>query len=237
MSHTILYLGLEVPQEIHARATSVVHYPVIQIVPRSIDEPDIQQAFKNLKKYSHLIFTSKTAFNLFCELSNKFGENFVSLLELEVIAVGVATGRLIKQKGFKKVVVATDETAEGVVKILSETPLKGAYLFWPHSEQARPVIRDFLKQFNHNACPIYKTISSCPQPIPELSKVDEIVFTSPSTVDAFLKIYGRIPNDKTITPIGPITAQHLNFQQYNRTGNPGDIYESKERQAIIKKGK
>ncbi len=37
----------------------------------------------------------------------------------------------------------------------------------------------------------------------------EIVFTSPSTVDAFLNVYGEIPTGKIVTTQGSITQQRI----------------------------
>jgi uroporphyrinogen-III synthase len=59
------------------------------------------------------------------------------------------------------------------------------------------------------AIDLYDPIFQAPLPIPNLDEFDEIVFTSPSTVRAFLAIYGEIPKDKIIAPIGPITKMSL----------------------------
>ena len=58
-------------------------------------------------------------------------------------------------------------------------------------------------------CPIYDTRTVQPKVVPDLTKVDEIVFTSPSTVKAFLDVFSEIPQDKKLTTIGPVTEQAL----------------------------
>ena len=45
--------------------------------------------------------------------------------------------------------------------------------------------------------------------LPDLNLCDEIVFTSPSTVDAFIDLCGSLPEDIQLTPIGPITKNKL----------------------------
>ena len=56
---------------------------------------------------------------------------------------------------------------------------------------------------------LYDTISQVIQPKPNLDHVDEIVFTSPSTVKAFIEIFGVLPRGKKCLAIGPITEQAL----------------------------
>src|SRR5271168_4113695 len=63
---TILYLGTDPECFLHASPPcKLIHYPVIAIVPRSIDDPAIQKAYHALGRYTHLIFTSKNAVRVF----------------------------------------------------------------------------------------------------------------------------------------------------------------------------
>ncbi len=61
-------------------------------------------------------------------------------------------------------------------------------------------------------CFIYDTIVQKNQPIPDLEDIDEIVFTSPSTIKAFLDIFSAIPLDKKLVTMGPITQKALSRQ-------------------------
>ncbi len=82
-----------------------------------------------------------------------------------------------------------------------------SFFFLPHSKKARPDLVNFLKRLKiaHFAFELYDTFFQKLEPIPPLSDFDEIVFTSPSTVEGFLRIYGKLPEDKKLTAIGPIT--------------------------------
>ena len=42
-----------------------------------------------------------------------------------------------------------------------------------------------------------------------LDEIDRIVFTSPSTIDNFIRLYGVLPEKKELVTRGPITEQHL----------------------------
>jgi uroporphyrinogen-III synthase len=110
-----------------------------------------------------------------------------------------------------RVSAAENETAEGVVELLEKHDFSGAYFLWPHSLLSRPLLSDYLasRKIPCDACVFYETHTRRPASLPDLSLYDEIVFTSPSTVDAFVALYGALPTDKLLTPIGPVTAKRL----------------------------
>jgi len=61
----------------------------------------------------------------------------------------------------------------------------------------------------HQVCDLYQTVFQKPGPLPDLSKVDEIIFTSPSTIKGFIAAFGAIPTNKKLTCMGPITEEEL----------------------------
>jgi len=70
---------------------------------------------------------------------------------------------------------------------------------------------DFFQK-NHilfQDCFIYDIATQKKQPIPDLEDIDEIIFTSPSTIKAFLEIFSTIPLDKKLVTMGPITQKAL----------------------------
>lgn len=204
----ILYLGLNLPAE--QQGNHYIHYPVIDVVPISTDEPSIQEAIHDIPHYTHLIFTSKNAVNFFlklCDVKNVFGK--------EIIAVGKATAAKLQESGLSANYIALKEQAEGVIEILETLNLKNAYLFWPRSSRARSVITDYLieKDVAYRDVAIYDTVCQKPLAIPSIEDFDEIIFTSPSTVDGFIAIFGSLPKTKILKTIGPITLQRLDQYQ------------------------
>lgn len=57
-----LYLGTD-PSYYKAKGVQIIHYPVIQIVPR-IDSC-VKAAYSKLSSYTHLLFTSKNTVQVF----------------------------------------------------------------------------------------------------------------------------------------------------------------------------
>lgn len=209
-SRRILYLGLEIPPEI--KNHTVIHCPLIQTIPRPKENLDIIKAFHYIKDYTHLIFTSKTSVAIFFEYISHFGISPDKLQKKTFIAVGTRTAGKIKEHSSAPILVANLETAEGIIDLLKNKNLNNSFLFWPHSALSRPILSNWLKDesINHHSCVFYDTIFQKPLKLPDPEDYDEIIFTSPSTVDAFINFFGSPPENKQLTFIGPITRDHWN---------------------------
>lgn len=211
---TILYLGTDPSQHILSPASArLIHYPVIKIVPRPINHPELIQAFSSMDEYTHLIFTSKNAVQVFFDNLTLLPDPIpVSRLCLKkVIAIGKVTASYLAARGLPAHVVSSEETQEGVVELLSTMDLGDAYLFMPRSSLSRHILANFFeqRQLRFHACDLYHTVSCANNPKPDLDQVDEIVFTSPSTVRAYMEIFGNLPAAKKCVAIGPVTQAEL----------------------------
>lgn len=199
----VLYLGLRPPSS--SPTHHIIHYPVIAIIPQT--PSPIPQ---DLSSFTHFLFTSQTAVEL-------FAQHLPSPSSVKVIAVGKATASRAQTHGFVVSSTAELETAEGVVLVLEQLDLTNANILWPRSAQARPVISDYLRrrQVPLTEAILYHVALSQPTPIPHLSDIDEVLFTSPSTVDGFLAIFPSWPNTLTFRCLGPVTAQYLAEQPFS----------------------
>jgi uroporphyrinogen-III synthase len=103
------------------------------------------------------------------------------------------------------------ETQEGLIEELKKVTWDKAYFLWPRSSLSRSVLLHFFREreIRYRAFDLYDTFFQKPEPVPDLKEVDEIVFTSPSTVRAFVHIFGKIPKDKKLCAQGPITETVL----------------------------
>lgn len=207
---TTLYLGTD-PTEFEGQGRAqghLIHYPVIKIVPRSFDEPELKRAFDDINAYTHLIFTSKNTVKIFFSHLTVLKK---TISPKRVIAIGAVTAAYLSAYGLPATDIAPEETQEGVVKLLSAMDLSDAYLFMPRSSLSRPILANFFneRELRYQACDLYDTVSQVIHPKPDLSEVDEIIFTSPTTVKAFIEIFGSLPEGKKCLAIGPITEQAL----------------------------
>jgi len=205
----ILYLGLD-PSRFKGKG-DLVHYPVIAIVPLSPFSSSLIKAYEKISDATHFVFTSQNAVRVFfhhCEVLKLDKEH---LKKKQIIAIGIATALSLKEAGFAAHFVAKKETQEGIIEILKQQDLNKACLFFPRSSRARSILLDFCERHHirYIACDLYDTIFQRLEPVPDLREFDEIIFTSPSTVEGFLRIYKKIPIDKACSAIGPITKATL----------------------------
>lgn len=184
---------------------------MIQIAPRPLDHPDIKRAYADLAEYTHLLFTSKNSVKVFLGHLALMGQPIQMLLTKTVVAIGEVTASHLRAAGLPPQFVSLEETQEGVVQLLQGVNLKGAYFFMPRSCLARPVLVNFFEQQQIRCCAldVYDTLFQAPTLKPDLNEVDVVVFTSPSTVRAFVEIFGKLPEEARCLAIGPVTAQAM----------------------------
>jgi uroporphyrinogen-III synthase len=204
---TILYLGIEKPD--FEENVRLIHFPIIKTIPRP--ENEYMKAFDQFLSYGHIIFTSKTSVDLFFKILKNFSFSKDEIQQKQYIVVGKATAQRLNTYGINQPLIAKNETAEGLIELLKTLSLKNCYIFWPHSALSRNILPDFFLENNlkFEDCIIYDTIPFLPKSLPDLAEIDEIVFTSPSTVDAFLKFFPDQKLNQILTPIGPVTKLRL----------------------------
>lgn len=197
-----LYLGLEVPASSSDR--TIVHCPLIQIVP--LHTTEVLEVVSRIPQYTHLLFTSKSAVQLLVELYPG------DLRHLTIYSIGSVTTQHLLERGISPHRTAVHECSEGVIELLQGEDLESGHLFWPHSARSRPVIADYLRARGvaFTECHLYDTVAVSPDPLPNLEEFDELVFTSPSTVEAFFRLFSSIPSHLQVKALGPITAKSLN---------------------------
>jgi len=208
--------GHKFPKEFCRQSTEgeVVHLPLIEIVPRDFQSFDIRNAFADIREYTHVIFTSKNGARVFFDCLEFYGHD---LGEKKIFAVGKMTAGYLEERGVKVDQVAVEETQEGVIHLLAMEDLDDAYVLLPQSSRARPALVHSLmmRRVRHQRVYLYDTKVKFPSVKPDLESFDEIIFTSPSTVEAFSKVFGRVPKEVKITPIGPITQRAIKLNLYD----------------------
>ncbi len=202
----ILYLGTD-PSHYKERK-SLIHYPIIKLIPRDIP-PDI---FEEIPRYTHCIFTSKNTVSILKDAFVQKGLSFDLLQNKSIIALGQITAAQVRKEGLQVAAIAEEETQEGVMSLLQQMSLGQAYIFLPHSSLSRKNLENFLKEnhIQHRVCDLYDTVVQKLEPVPNFDEIEEIVFTSPSTVRAFFDIFGIPPSGKKLSCIGSVTQEILN---------------------------
>ena len=182
----------------------MAHLPLIEIVPRDFWGQEIKRAMADFSSYTHLILTSPNGARLFKECMDAYG---VEPKGKKVFAVGKGTAQALEARGIEVDQVAVEERQEGIIDLLALEELENAYLLLPQSSRARSMLSSALimREIRHQKIALYDTKSNIPERVPDLSQFDEILFTSPSTVEAFSSLYQAIPKDLILRPMGHTT--------------------------------
>ena len=85
------------------------------------------------------------------------------------------------------------------------------YIFYPHSSLSSEAITLALQELGFNVTSVIaynNELPNHPRRV-NLNHFKRIVFTSPSTIDNFIKLYGKLPENTEFITRGPITQDHL----------------------------
>lgn len=203
----VLYVGLD-PSHCHVEG-EITHLPLIKIVPRPIDA--VRKAFEKFQSSTHVILTSKSAVQIMANYLPYFGYTVQNWVAKVHYVVGQVTAEHLQKCGIGPVIIAKEETAEGLLKEIDPSKHQMSHFFWPHSALSRPIISEFFQTHRLllNECILYGTYSQLPEEPIDLNLFDEVIFTSPSTVKSFLEAFGSFPSHLQLTAIGPVTSDYL----------------------------
>lgn len=209
MSSKILYLGTS-PEHFPYKE-KLLHYPVIKLIPASIEDCQVRFCLDRLEAFTCCFFTSKNAVEILVSLCKKSFLDPEVLLKNKCISIGPSTSLALEAHGVIPLLEAAESTQEGMIDLCEKQTFDQSYVFYPRSSLARPLLGEYLskKASQLQVLDLYNTEHQIPLPIPSLDDVEEIVFTSPSTVDGFFKIFSSIPSGKKISFQGPITKQRF----------------------------
>lgn len=212
-----LYFGLDPGHYQKKSPYEVIHLPLIQIVPRPFEDPLIQQALDCFDLVSHVLLTSRSAVFWWNQYLCQSAYPTSGWLKKELLAIGPATEKALEdlpnpwnRKATHKPEI---ETSEGICALLQKLSPAPSLLLWPHSALSRSLIIECLekRQIPYQAPIVYDTLPKHPTILPPLEEFKELVFSSPSTIDAFLQLYQRFPEGLNLVTIGPTTEKYLSF--------------------------
>ena len=188
-----LYTGLTSPD------ANYIHTPLIEIVPVD-DDTQLLRAIADIDSYDYVLFTSRYAAKYVGALS---------VMHTRIVSIGRTTTKALHQIGVEEVEEVEEDNSYGVVSWFSRQP-RGRVLI-PRSNLALPIIPEGLRQLGFEVDCITAYNNRMPEHPKKvnLDEIDRIVFTSPSTIDNFIRLYGALPEKKELVTRGPITEQHL----------------------------
>lgn len=189
----------------------VIHQPLISI--EKIEENEnLKSEILNLKLYNWLFFTSRYSVQFFFEHLAALGLDTRHLAGLKIASVGRITSAALAEHGITADLQATEESSEGLLKDIEIKGITAAKVLIPRSDIGLPILPEGLKKLNWQVTTLAVYHNVLPEGISpiDLNAIDSIVFSSPSCVTNFLKIYQCFPENKIIIFRGKETEKRYN---------------------------
>ena len=202
--------------EPYRRLGEVVHTPLIRIAEPA-DWGPLDAALDRLADYAIVALTSRYAATTLMRRLLARGGDGRRLAHARLAVVGAATAAALRGYGLMADLVAQPETGAGLLATLrAAAPLAGVRVLLPRSQLADAVLpeRLCLAGAEVTAVPAYRTLPVTAPVKVDLAACDAVVLTSPSTVEAFRRLYGTgVPERVQLWCRGPRTraAAHAAF--------------------------
>ena len=178
-----------------------------------------------LSHMSYILFTSQYAVKGFMRVIEYTYYQTYPNKDLKVISIGKTTTEALHKAGFKDVIQVDEDNRYGVIewfkkerpKFLEQHPIEIEYgeeipaVLYPCSSLSPDDIPKalFALRYNVTKWTVYNNVLPKNPRRVNLNHFKRIVFTSPSTIDNFIKLYGKLPENTEFITRGPITQAHL----------------------------
>lgn len=167
------------------------------------------------KKPKYVVFTSQHSISSTIECIPELlveQENYI------FISIGNTTTEALHNAGIKDVIQVEEDNRFGIIKWFEkekekydEANARYEDIIYPHSSLSPEDIPLALQElgFSVKSFVAYKNVMPEHPRLVNLNHFKRIVFTSPSTIDNFIELYGKLPENTEFITRGPITQQHL----------------------------
>ncbi len=208
---TTLYTGT------YCNNRNYLHTPLIEI-KEPTDIAALQHAARYIGNINYILFTSRYAAKFWAKINgtNELNKQYSP----RIVSIGTTTTQTLAELGVQHIEQVEHDDSYGVIEWFQQQQ-RGRVLI-PRSNIALPIIPSGLQAlgFDVNTVVAYENhMPNAPQKV-DLDNVETIIFTSPSTIDNFIRLYGSLPNNKRLITRGRITQQHLELiikKQNNNT--------------------
>ncbi|MDR2042733.1 MAG: uroporphyrinogen-III C-methyltransferase [Tannerella sp.] len=201
----------------YARYTNLTHTPLIQIerIPRN---RPLAVALDLIRSFDWLVFTSRYGVQAFFDACRKRGIDLRALAGLRVASVGKTTSSALRSYGIYPDLQPENESAEGLVHAFAATGLTAQRILLPRSDRGLRYLPEALAGQGHEVTdlPVYRNRVNARAERTDLSRFAKIIFTSPSGVDAFIRLYGALPSGVQLVARGKTTGDKLK-SEWNET--------------------
>ncbi len=187
-----------------------VHVPLIRV-----EKAAGENLYPVLKKiplcYDWIIFTSRYGATYFFDIADEAGLDIRTLGRVKIASVGPVTTAELKKFHIYPDLESPTGSAEGLVNYFRTAGISQKSILLPRSDKGLKFLSDELKALGNEVTdlPVYKNLINNGVELPELSQFRKILFSSPSAIEAFKKLYGNVPKGILLIAKGKTTENKL----------------------------
>jgi uroporphyrinogen III methyltransferase/synthase len=187
----VLILGTH--PEKYAHFGTIVHRPIVKCVGLE-DYSNFDEILKRMETFDWLVFTSAHSVRFFFERLRVIGSDARSLASVKVATIGKTTAGELAGFGILADLIPDNESSAGLLERFDTMDMNGKQVLLPRAKVASRELPEGLTAMGAKVveAPAYRTIEIEPADV-EFEHIDKILFTSGSTVRAFVKKFGRVP--------------------------------------------
>jgi len=187
----VLVLGTH--PEKYTHLGTIVHRPIVKCVGLE-DYSHFDGLLKRLETFDWLIFTSAHSVRFFFERLRLAGFDARSLASARIAAIGKTTAGELEGFGISADLVPDNESSTGLLEKFASLDMKGKQVLLPRAKIASRELPEGLaaKGAEVAEVPAYMTVEAEPADV-DFEHIDRILFTSGSSVRAFVKKFGKVP--------------------------------------------
>jgi len=199
----ILVFGTH-PEKYKHRGT-IVHRPLIESVTLD-DYSQADKVLNTLNTSDWLVFTSTNGVKFFFKRLNEIGLDTRAIASAKVAAIGQTTAEKLRTFGILADIQPKLESSVGLLEEFQKVDVKNKRILLVRPKVGSSELLDGLTDAGADveAVIVYKNIDIEPEEI-NFDAIDQVLFTSGSTVRAFMKRYGSVPTGIKVYCLGQPT--------------------------------
>ena len=181
----------------------IIHRPLIKSVPLD-DYTQADKVLKQLNTFDWIVFTSTNGVEFFFQRLNAVGLDTRSIGTVKVAAIGQTTAEKLKTFGVLVDMQPNLESSIGLLNEFKKVSVKGKRILLVRPKVGSSMLLDGLADAAIEAVMVYRNVDIEPEET-DFDFIDQILFTSGSTIRAFLKLYGSVPDGVKVYCLGQPT--------------------------------
>lgn len=187
----VLVLGTH--PERYTHLGNIVHRPIVKCVGLE-DYSNFDEILRRLEIFDWLIFTSAHSVRFFFQRLRAIHSDARSLASVRVAVIGKTTAGELAGLGILADLIPGNESSAGLLEEFGSLDMNDKRVLLPRAKVASRELPEGLKAMGAEVMevPAYMTVEVEPADV-DFEHIDKILFTSGSTVRAFVKKFGNVP--------------------------------------------